>query len=68
MNIVFVYSKNGIIKVLDLDLDKVKNNTLLQEGWVHTATLDPCAYIEYLCNESSSIKYDVKKLLNPTKR
>ena len=65
MNIVFVYSKNGIIKVLDLD--KAKNNTLLQEGWVHTATLDPCAYIEYLCNESSSIKDDVKKFLNPTK-
>jgi hypothetical protein len=66
MNIVFVYSKNGIIKVLELD--QFKNNTLLQEGWVHTATLDPCAYIEYLCNESSSIKDDVKKLLNPTKR
>ena len=65
MKIVFVYSKNGIIKVLDLD--KSISNTLLQQGWTHTATLDPCAYIEYLCNESSSIKDDVKKLLNPTK-
>jgi hypothetical protein len=65
MNIVFVYSKKGIIKVLNLT--ESISNTLLQEGWVHTATLDPCAYIEYLCNESSSIKDDVKKLLNPTK-
>ena len=61
MNIVFVYSKNGIIKVLDLS--EAKNNTLLLEGWVHTATLDPCAYIEYLCNQSKTIKKDVKKLL-----
>jgi hypothetical protein len=66
MKIVFVYSKNGLIKVLDLD--EAKNNTLLQQGWMHTATLDPCAYIEYLCNESKAIKKNVKKLLNPTKR
>ena len=66
MNIVFVYSKNGIIKVLDLNEDL--GNTLLQQGWVHTATLDPCVYIEYLCNQSKSIKKDVKKLLEPCKK
>jgi hypothetical protein len=64
MKIVFVYSKNGIIKVLDLD--KSISNTLLQEGWVHTATLDPCAYIEYLCNQSKQIKKDVNLLKNET--
>ena len=64
MKIVFVYSKNGIIKVLDLD--EAISNTLLQEGWVHTATLDPCAYIEYLCNQSKQIKKDVNLLKNET--
>jgi hypothetical protein len=64
MKIVFVYSKNGIIKVLDLD--EAISNKLLQEGWVHTATLDPCAYIEYLCNQSKSIKKDVNLLKNET--
>lgn len=64
MKIVFVYSKNGIIKVLDLD--EAISNTLLQQGWVHTATLDPCAYIEYLCNQSKSIKKDVNLLKNET--
>ena len=64
MKIVFVYSKNGIIKVLDLD--EAISNTLLQQGWVHTATLDPCAYIEYLCNQSKQIKKDVNLLKNET--
>lgn len=64
MKIVFVYSKNGIIKVLDLD--EAISNTLLQQGWLHTATLDPCAYIEYLCNQSKQIKKDVNLLKNET--
>lgn len=64
MKIVFVYSKNEIIKVLDLN--EALGTTLLQEGWVHTATLDPCAYIEYLCNQSKSIKKDVNLLKNET--
>jgi len=66
MNTVFVYSKNGIIKVLGLN--EAISNTLLQEGWVHTATLDACAYIEYLCNHSKQIKKDVKSLLEPCKK
>lgn len=64
MKIIFVYSKNKIIKVLDLD--EALNNTLLQQGWTHTATLNPCANIEYLCNKSKSVQNDVKKLLKPT--
>jgi len=64
MKIVFVYEKNGTIKVLDLN--EAISNTLLQEGWVHTATLDACAYIEYLCNQSKSIKKDVNLLKNET--
>jgi hypothetical protein len=66
MKIVFVYSKNGIIKCFDSD--EVKDNMVFLEGWEHTSTLDPCAYIEYLCNYSKSIQNDVKKLLKRTEK
>jgi hypothetical protein len=66
MNIVFVYSKNGIIKIFDSE--EVQDNMVFLDGWVHTATLDACAYIEYLCNYSKQIKKDVKSLLEPCKK
>lgn len=64
MTTIFVYAKDGKIKVLDLESaldggeEKLKN-----EGYIHTATLDPCRFIEYLCNESQNVIADVKGLL-----
>lgn len=64
MNTIFVYAKDSKIKVLDLESaldggeDKLKN-----EGYIHTATIDPCRFIEYLCNESKSVIADVEGLL-----
>lgn len=31
---------------------KSQNDELMQRGWSHTATIDPCKWIEYLFNET----------------
>jgi hypothetical protein len=66
MTKIFVYSKDGVIKVLSnhntFRLYEEEKN-LLSQGWKHTSTLDPCRFLEYLCNESQSIEVDVKALL-----
>jgi hypothetical protein len=65
--IVFVYHKGNKIKVLELD-NAVKNGeALLKKGYTHTATLDPCTFIEYLfnkCTDEEKIKTvkDLKKI------
>lgn len=64
MTTIFVYAKDGKIKVLDLETAiNGEEDKLKSEGYIHTATLDPCRYIEYLCNESKSVVADVKGLL-----
>jgi len=64
MKTIFVYAKDGKIKALDLEtaLDG-EEDKLKSEGYTHTATLDPCRFIEYLCNESQNVTADVKGLL-----
>lgn len=64
MNTVFVYHKNDEIKVLDLETAKKLNDKLLKEEWNHTATLDPCAWIECLFNlsEDTDIIAEVRGL------
>ena len=64
MTTIFIYSKDGVIKVLDFETAKKgEEHKLISEGWKHTSTLDPCRFLEYLCNESQSIEVDVKALL-----
>lgn len=64
MNTIFVYAKEGKIKVLDLETAlNGEEDKLKREGYIHAATLDPCRFIEYLCNESKSVVADVKGLL-----
>jgi hypothetical protein len=49
--ILFVYAKNGKIKVLNIEEAKRLQDELKKGGWVHTQTLDPCLYIQYLHND-----------------
>ena len=51
----FVYSKDGKIKVLNIEEAKRLQYELLKDGWVHTQTLDPCVYIQYLHNECEDV-------------
>lgn len=48
MTAVFIYSKDSRIKVLDNNTAIERHNELIKSGWTHTATLDPCLYIEHL--------------------
>lgn len=45
---IFIYTKDEKIKCLPLD--EAKEQSLDKKGYVHTATLDPCAFLEYLHN------------------
>lgn len=55
METVFVFSKEGKIKVLGLEKAKEQKVELLKNGWEHTATIDPCVWIEYLFNQSEDV-------------
>lgn len=48
---IFVYSKDNIIKVLDITNAHVSNDDLINDGWTHTHTLDACAFLEYMHNK-----------------
>jgi hypothetical protein len=50
MDTVFVYYKEKEIKVLNLEDAKLQQYYLTENGWVHTATLDSCIFIEHLFN------------------
>ena len=62
MNIVYVYSKNKKIKVLPHDTALKNHNKILSDGWKHTATIDPCLWIENLYNNTDDVYEAVKKL------
>ena len=47
---VFVYAKDNKINVLPMEQALTDHNALIYVGWVHTATLDPCMFIEHLHN------------------
>ena len=50
--IVFVYAKNGKIKCLTGSESRIVENILIEEGWVHTSTLNACTFIDFLHNSS----------------
>ena len=56
-SLIFVYhnDEKKVIKVLSLSQAKERNDELLDSGWRHTATIDPCVWIEYLYNKTESI-------------
>lgn len=47
---VFVYSKDFKIKVLSLENSQKEHDSLIEEGWVHTSTLVPCVFLEFIGN------------------
>lgn len=61
---VFVYAKDGVVKVLNLAESQRQQQKLLDEGYVHTATLDACRYIVYIanCQDDKEILSTVKGL------
>jgi len=64
-NTVFVFHKDGVVKVFDLEtLKSLEGESLASQGWQHTATLNPCVFIEYLANnkEYVDIINSIKKL------
>lgn len=68
-NTVFVYHKDGQIKVFDLETSGLENNSLIRNGWEHTATLDSCAFIEYLANnkEADDVLHTLQDLFKKIK-
>lgn len=52
---VFVFAKDGKIEALNIEDAKRLQNELVKNGWVHTKTLDACAYIQYLHNDCEEV-------------
>ena len=48
---VFIYAKDGKIKAINHQEAKRRHPELVKDGWVHTQTLDACAYIQCLHND-----------------
>jgi len=59
---VFVYAKDGVVKALNFAESHRHQQKLLDEGYVHTATLEACRYIVYIANCQ-----DDKEILNTVK-
>jgi hypothetical protein len=64
---VFVYTKDGKIKVLNIEEAKRLQYELVKGGWVHTQTLDACVYIQYLHNDCEEIDL-IDEMKSLTKR
>jgi hypothetical protein len=62
-NIIFIYAKDGKVKAFNLEDAKAQAESLLSDGWKHTATLDSCTWIEYLCNSCYDVEIEVTNLM-----
>ena len=62
-NTIFIYAKDGKVKVLSIEDAKAQAESLLSDGWKHTATLDACIWIEYLCNSCYDVEIEVTNLM-----
>ena len=66
---VFVYSPRNVddrvydVKCLTAPEAKKWEAQMLKDGWEHTATLNTCAYIEYLANKSENPASDIAELI-----
>lgn len=47
---IFIYSRKGEVKVLNSYDSTISEQTKERKKWKHTATIEPCMFIEYLCN------------------
>jgi len=65
---IFVYAKDGKIKVLGIDTDKQQHDQLLADGWILTHSMDACRWIENLHNDThgkGAIADEVASLSSP---
>lgn len=60
--LVFVYAKDGKIKVLTLANAVLEGNKLKDDSWKHTETLDVIAWIEGLHNGSLNVIDEINSL------
>ena len=62
--VVFVYSRDKKVKVLNIEEAKILNDSLINEGWKHTQTLNACAWIQYLCNDCEDLRDEVMAFIS----
>ena len=62
MNLIFVYAKNGKIKALSLYFAQKDDTKLREDGWVHTATIDPILWLNKLCNDCDNVLKEISEL------
>jgi len=50
-NVIFVYFKDGKIKILDIEHGKPDHEKMINDGWKHTSTVNASVFIEQLFND-----------------
>lgn len=53
IEVIFIYKNFDKIKCLNYNDAKVNHDYLIKNCWKHIATLNSCAFLEYLYNEIS---------------
>jgi hypothetical protein len=61
---VFIYAKGKEIKALNIEESKRLNDSLINEGWKHTKTIDACVWIQYLCNDCEDLGDEVRSMFS----
>ena len=54
METIFIYSRDGKIKVLNFETSKVLHNEMIEKGWVLVHSINPCIFIEYIFEKSDT--------------
>ena len=50
----FIYSRKGQVKVLNSYNNAIFEQTKEFKKWKHTATIEPCVFIENICNRCTN--------------
>jgi hypothetical protein len=67
METIFIYSKDGKIKVLNFETSKILHDEMRGKGWCHVHTINPCIFIEYLFEKSDNeIVNSIRSLNTPS--
>jgi len=67
MELLHIYARNGVIKVIRAENKWFEHEKLIESGWVETRTLNPVTFIEYLhnhCTEFEQLK-EIENLVAP---
>jgi hypothetical protein len=67
METIFIYAKDLKIKVLNFETSKTLHDEMIEKGWTHVHTLNPCVFIEYLFDKSDNeIVNSIRSLNTPS--